>query len=475
MSSVNDEPVEPLSDLYITCKSLRKRYDASIIDKMPKELIEAFKSLSNISYQNCAVGRPVLLRLIHNYYNKDRFPRPVADFISGPKNLTVHWSEQYRKQVYIFGEYHVPSTNCTKKFPEAGFRNTMSIQDYIEQLYRDPYVFIDTIAEFPAIKMKTREYDSDITNFKPYYPVNYSLYHLFEKLKYCVNPNTRHADTCQVGRVHFFDVRFYNYINFEGVDRLTSFVSAFHQGQKASDDYLNQTLKSWKKTLNTFEGYYKPDFNIWRIQDFFNSFILSNPYNLKELNQLDQTLRPILELHIRSEIRKHIKSSSKIVGDNIEALAYYDSTIFDKTKTLPSGVRESFNIFTKFLTNIIGITVDVYTLCRIFKKFNLTKEGFHTATKGDQPDEAYNIIIYGGDQHAQRCRRFLNHLGFEEVAKTGQAENANPNDSCIDMKHIPQPFFGFDSIDDSNKDNYEFNYDHTYDFEDALWDPMDTR
>ena len=25
------------------------------------------------------------------------------------------------------------------------------------------------------------------------------------------------------------------------------------------------------------------------------------------------------------------------------------------------------------------------------------------------------------------------------------------------------------------KDNYQFNYDHTYDFEDALWDPMDTR
>ena len=117
----------------------------------------------------------------------------------------------------------------------------------------------------------------------------------------------------------------------------------------------------------------------------------------------------------------------------------------------------------------------MYTLCRIFKKFNLTKEGFYKATKGDQPDEAYNIIIYGGDQHAQRCRRFLNILSFEEVAKTGQSGNGDLNDSCIDMKHIPQPFFAVDSIDDSNKSDYAFNYDHTYDFEDQLWDPMDTR
>jgi hypothetical protein len=62
----------------------------------------------------------------------------------------------------------------------------------------------------------------------------------------------------------------------------------------------------------------------------------------------------------------------------------------------------------------------------------------------DQPNKAYNIIIYAGDGHSRIYRRFLKEVaGFEEIASSGKFEvnEGETRKHCIDMKTIPQPFF----------------------------------
>ena len=469
------------NSLFNICKDLLLTYDVSLIDRLPKGLIDAFKAnaYGDIDVEKCSKDRPVLKKLIHNYYNKHTLPpRPIAKFISGPKNLTVHWNSFYRKLIYVFGEAHVASPDCSQKFPHSNSTDIMSIEEYIRQLYEHSHVFIDLFAEFPAIKKKIFEYAPDITNFKPFNPLNYTLYGLFETVKHCVNPNTRNFEACQLGRVHFFDVRTYN----PAVSQHTTLMSHFFMDfyRSTTDQDINKVLVDWKKTLVYIQGCFSPT-DLDKATAFFSVYILSNPYNVEELKTLVNTedgnnLRSILEDFIREEIRNLIISAdAKNIKENINLLAQYKSTSFESKKVLPIGVRESFEIFKQFLTSEVAITADVYMLSRMFKKFNLTKLGFKGAIQGDQPDEARNIIIYGGDQHAQRCRRFLNLLDFEEIGKTGQSEPTNGYDSCIDMKHISQPFFTIESTEENKyKNDYQFNYDNRY-FGNQPWDPMDTR
>ena len=71
----------------------------------------------------------------------------------------------------------------------------------------------------------------------------------------------------------------------------------------------------------------------------------------------------------------------------------------------------------------------------------------------DQPSTANNIIIYAGDYHSDRYRRFLKSIGNVPIEKTGQLETYGMDrdlnflsdttipKNCIDMTYIRQPFF----------------------------------
>jgi hypothetical protein len=94
-----------------------------------------------------------LARLISNYYNQSYSfhtggpkEKPIAKFIGGPKNLTVHWHPIFDKLVYIFGEFHQDDINCFDKFPETKklvYPHIMNIQDYMIQLFENTDAFID--------------------------------------------------------------------------------------------------------------------------------------------------------------------------------------------------------------------------------------------------------------------------------------------------------------------------------------------
>jgi hypothetical protein len=480
-------------DLVDLCTELRKTYDVAIIDRMPKELRTAFeRNVSGMTHMDsgeCSKGRPVLSRLIYNYYNKDKFPpsetKPIAKFISGPKNLTIHWSEEYEKLIYIFGEFHVESTNCPAEFPQSqglSSPNIMSIEDYLEQLYfKNPYTYTDIFAEFPSIKRGHRKYSDDITNFKPFYNPNLTLYKLFEKFKRCINTETRHENQCKLGRVHFFDIRTYNGAEQLGVDPLSNFFNMFNvlDSTLINDAYINMLLTNADviNKLKTFKTVFsEPDLN--KARDYFNAYILGNPYNVVELTRLEkidkengENIGGELQYFIRSEINTVLISFQKVLPEAIIWLSAYNTGYLTKQST-KDKIHESVDILKSFLTIIVAISIDMYLICRIFKEFDSDKPGFVGATQYDQPRHSKNIVIYAGDQHSQRCRRFLNKLQFAEVGKTGDANDNN--DTCINMEKIRQPFFTPESREPNpHFSDYSFNYAHNYNKQEVtFWDPM---
>ena len=75
--------------------------------------------------------------------------------------------------------------------------------------------------------------------------------------------------------------------------------------------------------------------------------------------------------------------------------------------------------------------MDVYTVARMFKVFNVVKSEHY-------PIKPQNIIYYAGTGHTKPMARFLKELKFKRT------EHSDNNIlSCVSMKGIKQPLFSF--------------------------------
>ena len=453
------------------CTELEETYDVAIIETFSPELIRAFKKEA----QKCTKGRVVLARLINNYYKKQdptidpKQLKPVTRFIKGPKNLTVHWSRYYNKLIYIFGEFHITpdcSTHTTSTDPSV----IMNIEDYLDQLRRNSDTFFEMAVEVPTTGRKKNEYYSSIR----FGNETQSLNKIFKKFKHCIATKERKADDCQLGRIHFIDVRYENYTNIDNLSHLWRyFMYAGVDKIKIARVVKNEHFYSILKNLQQrFVG----DM-VGRIIRYFKVYIYGNPYNVVELDRLknskyksDNDMAVYIQRFFDFEIQSLVIDYGyyEILKESVTQLMTFIEKYKRKSFTsndVPPYIILSFNKLDACITQMAAISPDVYTLCRLFKTFNLEKPAFDGAIPKDQPKESNNIIIYAGNTHSQRYRKFLQFLQFREVGKTGQSDN-DPN-ACIDMEYIKQPFFepDFESILPQNKE-YSFNYDfkHAYNF-----------
>jgi len=463
-----------MANVYQISDVIETTYDCSILDSITPKLRYEFLRHFRRREAYCTSIKPVLARLINNYYDKTK-RKPKVKFIGGPKNLTVHWSPKYNKLIYIFGEVHEETTNCFLKFPESKVResnNIAHIEDYMIDLYKNTDKFIDFFAEFPAFGIGNYNYSNTSSNYMPYENPQCRLSKLFRQFKTCLVTDTRHADRCQLGRVHFFDVRFFNYAAMDNISNLMYlFRISFNDGKKIDGVLKNVIIIQTLDFLqNIFCGRSSN-----RAKRFFYAHILGNPYNVRELSKLETFslyLSEELKDFIKDEIDESVHTFYDVFKTNIPLLADYNKWCTQLT-VAPQNIIESFNKISGCFINIVTILPDMYNLARMFRKYNLGKPGFQGALRNDQPAEAHNIVVYAGDQHSQRCRRFLNRLDFEEIDKTGQAENSD--DTCINMKSIRQPFFSIDSdipMKIPEGLEYDFNYDFKYDVGAPKWDPM---
>ena len=119
-------------DLIKLISLLIETYDTKIIDHYPKELQNALYEEAEKGYlepfAETTINKKVLMELINNHNPKNGFQKPSPDFIGGPKTLTLHWSSELNKMIYIFGEEHSNKMDCDEKFPNKETWNSPNYQ-----------------------------------------------------------------------------------------------------------------------------------------------------------------------------------------------------------------------------------------------------------------------------------------------------------------------------------------------------------
>ena len=475
------------------CETLLETYNTSILDRSEKFFKEAcieeakrcvaegvIKSVEENRFKKTAnnarlLTRTVLSQLIINHSNESNpeiLPenkKPIAKYIGGPFTLTMQWNKEYKKLIYIFGEFHSANTDCDKFKRKDGFygkQHTMLIEDYLEQLIRNTDVFIDFYLEIGR-RLKTDFGNQRIERITERF--KYCLYeprhpdHAEPKDPLYAGPRYPEDDTnikCWLSRMHYFDLRRPTHdvqpddmsyacvkmvnlvyiLKDTGGDR-TSYprvIAKFLTDVKYEEE-VKPILKSFSE-IKTIKDY--TDF--WDKQIDDHKFLLKKVIKFKSRD---------MHLKIKTFIQKEILSA-KIDGSiiDIEVLVhlvkefiatidkYKVNGIYNFVDSTTSDIRllERLEAI-QTLVVINTYIADYYLLCRIFREFDLSLDAT-TERWTDEPKEPHNIIIYAGDLHSQKVRKFLNNeLNFEMIHDTKIYDKTVEN--CIYMKDFPQPFF----------------------------------
>ena len=411
------------------CKDLTSSYDTNILDIEPDIVQQEFRTVSCKNRNNKA-GKKVLMELICNHYDERiQKQKPTAKFIGGPKTLTIHWHPVYKKLIYIFGEWHANITDCDKFEKDA---NTILVEDYLYNLMLTTDVFLDIYFEF--ISYKNGQYAHE-----PY--VDGRLNELFKKFIKCLQYNTRSDASCQLARVHYFDIRNNDLYEknpiidiFWIVEQITTYTRK--DTEKACSSF-KLLLTKYPEIITLLKELQKDKKILCK---FMEKQLEENQYIKKELDKIVEN----------TEIKMLILNFYKKLTSE-EVIKYYDILkrisldLVNYEKISNDILFKSMNYTRLFLMRIMSFFADVYLLARMFKNFDMSemeKKAYKGST--DQPIHASNIIIYCGDLHCYNYRNFLSSIGFKHINHTGDLTLDRKPDkplNCIDMRKIKQPFF----------------------------------
>jgi hypothetical protein len=435
-------------------RELNTTYDSNLFDNQSESLQQKCLDYSTINKNKDTKDTKgkVLMELLYNHYAKDK---PTADFIGGPKTLSIHWHPQYKKIIYIFGEEHSNTMDCEGfKTIETHSPITVPIEDYLYDLMKSTDVFLDIYFEFPF-------YTSDDFRLLPEKrSSNQRLFNLFNTFKKCLIYDSRHKKSCRLARSHYFDIRHSssNPLNLEQSKIDIVWVrSVLDLISKQSDrSKLVQIIKIFlRKSIVTDILRNLTDENNDNIYQFMLSQLKENRYIKKELGKIVENhihLISAFDTFFYYEITKTMMFYDDKLVLNIDKIKRSVNTLLDYKTTSDVELYDNLNVFLKAISDILVCFADAYLLARVFKDFNMS-EMDEKAYKGatHQPKRAHNIIIYAGDVHADNYRNFLSFVGFTEIDSYGiDLDNPNPYLSipnmprnCLDMRNIKQTFFSY--------------------------------
>jgi len=426
------------------CENLISTYDTNILDYEDKTVQDEFLNVSRKNRNRKNKGKKVLMELICNHYDERvKKLKPNAEFIGGPKTLSIHWHPIYKKMIYIFGEWHSNNVDCEKFEKDP---NTILIEDYLYNLMLTTDVFLDIYFEF--LSYKNGEYDFLFS----YVPGRAN--ELFKKFRNCLQYNTRSDSSCQLARVHYFDIRGNNIYEknpiidiFWIIEQIRCYVT---NNETISCLSFKLLIKKYPDVIILLTELQKDEKTVCK---FMEKQLEENPYVKKELDKIID--HPELKMLILNFYKKCVSE---------EVITYYD--ILSRTsldlisyEKMPNDeLFKSMKYISLFLIRVISYFADVYLLARMFKNFDMA-EMEEKAYKGstDQPIHANNIIIYCGNMHAIKYREFLSSIGFNDIDHVGNLTeditNPIPNTpkNCLDMRKIKQPFFSYSSEEKKSK------------------------
>ena len=458
----------------IYCKKLLNTYNASFISKLDEDLRNAFKD-QRIEGKKCTKvnTRKVLKQLIFNHFNKTD-GEFITDFITGPLNLTVHYSEKFQKIIYIFGENHGDSLDC----PSQLEKRSKNIYEYLNTVVRNNDAFIDFLIEVPII-FNDESDDPKVSYEEKYFSKSQEhLNVLGDKFIDCLEKKGTCESTC---RVQAIDIR--QIIGNVKTNIMSLFINKI-DGYLKSPYVQNLFNKDVSKNPRIALNYIKILIEMLNdniIQVVINTFAENNDKDFTKFweEQCDHFnyLYEVLESKTWNPIFVFIKNEMLIVSEKYKQTIFEASRIIKKDYTeiktcskeieIQKYIDDLTKIYINIRTlyyNVINVNrfiMDIYTMYLVFKTY-----------EDHEVKEAHNIIIYAGFLHSQTYRDVLESIDFHQIGnmagervddkKVGTLdERVDQIDEmtckkvddkkvkpkqilsmyCIDMKNIKQPFF----------------------------------
>jgi len=480
----------PSIDCKDICDKLILTYNASLIDNFPADLrascIKEAKECADAPIWRGDRKRTVLAKLIENYSNEKENPSIYPRYIDGPLNISCHWSTYYQKLIYIFGEFHGNEKDCHTITDEP----SVSIEDYLYQHFLKQIAFTDFLVEMHA---NVDGYSN--VSFKQ----NSRLNRIRAQFQKCVDSKLRRGEEdCNLSRMHYFDIRQGEVKNGFEMDGTTIIRSVNPMSKFISDIgiLINQLTFTSNFNVDFIQNvkrlfdFYKSKFDILTVLencltntnqyiDFFLTEFKKYKILKKEIDRSNTSVMNMLNIFIHREMIymttfvvedtdeyqnivkiPNLKKLEKYTGLFIETylnIILFHEKYFNPKDITPEdkqGTIEAFDNIKIYLYKMRSIVInynaliaDAYVLARIFKKFNIDTKDPLKRRETDEPEEPRNIIIYAGNGHCQRYRKFLTeYLNFEDKGTdgTGIVNDADiPNEPryCIDMKNFNQPLF----------------------------------
>uniref|UniRef100_A0A6C0H390 Uncharacterized protein n=1 Tax=viral metagenome TaxID=1070528 RepID=A0A6C0H390_9ZZZZ len=459
------------------CEALLRYYNTSIFnradmdDNLKKACYTEAKTYvdDHPARLDKTLERTVLKELIKSHEEYETNPsapkKPNVRFIGGPCSLTLQWSAEYKKLIYIFGEDHEKKDDCPTPKDD-----TLSIEEYMLKLYVNGDVFIDFYIEAGAY-FKNTSYLTDYGDDR--------LSKLTNTFQSCLHDSNSDQPKCKKGRAHYIDIRQIIGIEYGKINTYTIEFLKFSEIQNKQRYLYNlrlffanpkvlQMIEDVSNMLSPkeFVQYLKLEFaqnylfekesrkstiSQTQIDNFINTSIEEYGGDVF-ISSIIADVKSMVEELVKYKINNDQKHVGKVHSSDKYNFEYFrtwqikpgkdSSTTVRKNNEYRSFREKLSNVFVKLL-QINALVVDVYLLARVLKIFNINT--IKNKRDTDEPYEPHNIVIYAGDGHSDVYRKFLDSLGFKLIDITGNDWRdptvKNPYNNCIDMEKFPQPFF----------------------------------
>ena len=441
-------------------------YNTSVLKDLPTDLREALyeeaqKCLENPekadNHVRCNELKTLMILINNHRLNK----KPISDLIKGPFSVTLHWNSDLKLMIYIFGEVHRTKTDC-HLFPQEKYVDgkivylkSMFIEDYLKELLLNTDSYIDFFVEERA----HIGYDPVLR----YHKGSERISILRNSFMECISDiKSRNKNiNCRLSRSHYFDIR-------EGGTTINVVTKLYVNIKKLliqSNEIIKENIENFIISLTsiknnpTFYQFINDISTISSEQEFIdvlrNYLLFHNPLLMKKMvrSSIYQTiLRFILDeikllaLPLKEQLQTNLKNLF-IFLENYPVT--YDSTGTPKKVTVSSEdadiIISYVKMFKHFLLNMEALIADAYLLSRVFKKFNINTDEPKKKRGFDEPQTPHNVIIYAGDLHAKRYRKFLeNNMNCKRLEQnTYDYSMPFHSTNCINMEGIKQPLFSY--------------------------------
>jgi hypothetical protein len=411
---------------------ISKNYDLSILNLYDTFFIKEF-----INYINKlkTPNKRILKKLLTNFTNNKLSHPYNHSYLSGV--MSVYKLQKNDMTVYLFGEQHYSRDACQNLEIESTY-----VEDFFNEVIDKSSVFIDFYIELP---IKDFNFELPIEDSKE----GLNLHQLGRNLYN--NPNFGRGET-SIARLHMIDVRQTNpklTLNEESnIDKFINDINIIyttHNEEPLNEEnrhiyerlFGNMIKNKFFKVLTKriFDGTIKNYGDIFDLltADIKNSNSNNNfkqSYYRKELgrskfiNNMNKFLSDYKEIVLDDinditnnrtsfeEFAQWIKSLYEILKDTDDLDLIKDSFISEKL----SGI---------FILN--ANVMDMYTLSRIFKDFDLDKNIVNRIN----PQSPKNIIVYAGQAHIDNYLVYL-----RDYEKFDVVEIIEQQQKCYDTYKI---------------------------------------